>query len=119
MQSTSLAPLLSATRSRVSCWIIRLAPASLADDPKAGSLSHLFARCARSPCTLQDLEEAPALGLRQRPGLLDANAIALAGVVLLVVDVQLLGALQGLAVQRVAHAVDNLHHDGLVHLGGV
>src|SRR4051812_33509775 len=81
MHRTSLAPLLSATRKRDSCWITSAGP-------------------------LEDFDEAPALQLRQRPGLLDANAVADVEVVLLVVDVQLLGALQRLPVQRMADAVD-------------
>ena len=73
MQSTSLAPLLSATRRRVSCWII-VAPLS------------------------SDFDEPPALELRQRAGLLHADAVADVEVVGLVVDVELLGALHRLVV---------------------
>src|SRR5687768_14772000 len=98
MQSTSLAPLLSATRSRVSCWIIGVAPSERPDDP-SGSPARSFA--SGSLRTLQDLDQAPALLLRQRPGLLDAHAVAGAGVVRLVVGVQALGALHGLGVARV------------------
>src|SRR5205814_1020071 len=91
MHSTSLAPLLSATRSLVSCWIMR------------------------SPSSFEDFDEAPTLHLRQRPRLLHADAVADVEVVGFVVDVQLLAALQRLPVQRMAHAVDDRHHRGLVH----
>src|SRR4051812_13045647 len=118
MQSTSLAPLLSATRRRDSCWIMR-APSSHSHDPEGGSLFSLIRSQARSSRTLQDLDEAPALVLRQRARLGDSNAVALPGVVRLVVHVQLLGALQRLVVQRVADAVDDAHDDRLVHLRAV
>src|SRR5438105_14965922 len=90
MHRTSLAPLLSATRSRVSC-------------------------CITSTRPLENFDEAPALGLRQRTGLLHADAVADVEVVLLVVDVELLRALERLAVQGMTHPVDNGHDRGLVH----
>src|SRR3546814_543388 len=96
MHSTSLAPLLSATRRRVSCWIIGA--------PLLGPLD--------------DLEQAPALVLGQRAGLHDADAVALAGVVDLVMADVALGARHGLAVARVGLAGLDLHDDGLVHLRG-
>src|SRR5437763_4606762 len=93
MHKTSLAPLLSATRRRVSCWITSTRP-------------------------LENFDESPALGLRQRAGLLHADAVADVEVVLLVVDVELLRALERLAVQGMTHTVHNGHDRGLVHRGG-
>src|SRR5918994_7521440 len=64
MQRISRAPELSATLSFDSCWI-------------TGSLR-----------LLQDLDQAPALGARERPGLDHADEVALVGLVALVVGVQ-------------------------------
>src|SRR6478752_3961873 len=93
MQSTSFAPLLSATRSRVSCWIMS------------------------SPSPLEDLDQPPALELRQRSGLLHAHAVARVALVVLVVHVELGRAQHRLAVERVTDAIGDLHHGGLVHRG--
>src|SRR3954471_22883761 len=95
MHSTSRAPELSATLSRVSCWII-------SSPGLAGPLEHF--------------DDPPTLLARQRPGLLDAHAVALAHLVRLVVRIEPVRALEGLAVARVAHAVDDADDDGLVHL---
>src|SRR5438067_5108974 len=78
MQSSSRAPVLSATLRRVSCWII--------------ALSRL----------LDDLREPPALRLRERAGLDDAHRVADAGGVRLVVSVELDRAADDLLVLRVA-----------------
>src|ERR1700712_4784614 len=66
MHRISLAPVLSATRSRDSCWIttsLLTFPASCAGwfrcAPRTGVLLGL----------LEDLDETPTLGRRQRPGL--------------------------------------------------
>src|SRR5690606_19448583 len=96
MHSTSLAPLLSATRRRVSCWIIGA--------PLLGPL--------------EDLGQTPALVLGQRAGLHDPDAIALAGVVGLVVAEVALRARHDLAVAGMAAAGLDLDDDGLVHLRG-
>src|SRR5688500_13530189 len=96
MHSTSLAPLLSATRRRDSCWII--APPLLRP--------------------LEDLDEPPALGLGQRSGLHDPDTVALAGVVRLVVDVELGAARHRLAVPGVRLAGLDGHDGGLVHGDG-
>src|SRR6476619_6734515 len=98
MHSTSRAPELSATLSRVSCWII-------------------CSPC-RLPGPLEHFDHAPALLARHGPDLLDAHAVAFTDFVRLVVRVQPVGALQGLAVVRVTHAVDDAHDHGLLHLGG-
>src|SRR4051812_13746437 len=95
MHSTSLAPELSATRRRVSCWIIDCSP---------GPFEHF--------------DQAPALELRQRTSLLDADTVADVEVVGLVVHVQLLRALQRLAIERMANAVDDRNHRRLVHRRG-
>src|ERR1700742_239464 len=96
MHSTSRAPELSATLSRVSCWIIWV--------PR------------RLPRPLEHFDDPPALVARQRPGLLDAHAVALAHFVRLVVRVEPVRALEGLAVARVAHSVDDADDNRLVHL---
>src|SRR6187549_3382374 len=91
MQRISRAPVLSATRSLDSCWIIAL----------LGLLEHLG--------------EAPVLRLAQRPGLDDADEVAELRGVLLVVRVELRRAADDLLVPRVRlHRVD-LDHDRLVH----
>src|SRR6201996_3496776 len=77
MQSSSRAPELSATLSRDSCWII-----------------------SSLPRLLDDVDEAPTLGLRQRPGLDDPHHVALAGLVALVVSVQRARAADDLLVGR-------------------
>src|SRR5260221_10354994 len=76
MQSTSLAPELSATLSRDSCWIT--APPLIGP----GSLG-----------PLQNLGDPPALELGERPGLGQAHPIADPEVVVLVMRVEALGAL--------------------------
>src|SRR5689334_10039738 len=105
MQRISRAPELSATLSLDSCWIIAL------------------------PRLLHDVDQAPALGLRERTGLDHADHVALAGLVALVVRVQLgrgaddllVGAVTAGDVDAdgdrfVALAGDD---DPLAHLGGV
>src|SRR5262249_41610908 len=101
MHSTSRAPELSATRSRLSCWIIGL-----------------FDSFACSSRSFEHLDDAPVLQLRQGAGFGQADTIALVRVVGLVVRVQVTRALHRLAVTRVAHAVDDRDDDCLVHLGG-
>src|SRR6476661_8191574 len=95
MQRISFAPVLSATLSRDSCWIIVLSP----------SLG-LF----------EDLHDAPALGGAERAGLHDQHTVAGATLVLLVVGLELRGTPQHLAVQGVLDAVLHGHDHGLVHL---
>src|SRR6185436_20627360 len=65
---------------------------------------------------LDDFDETPALGGRQRSGLRDEHHVADAGGVALVVSLDLGGTADDLAVQRVLHAVFDLDDDGLVHL---
>src|SRR3954451_16275324 len=93
MHSNSLAPVLSATRSLLSCWIT-----------------------AASLRLLEDLHDAPAPGCRHRAGLHQQHAVADPAGVGLVVRLVLLRAPDGLAVQRVLHAVLDGDDDGLVHL---
>src|SRR3954462_5817459 len=119
MQRISLAPVLSATRSRDSCWItselLRHAgsPGSLAEldrdaTPGKGPFSLLRA--------LEDLDDPPPLRRRERPGLADEDEGADAGDVALVVRLDLARAAQDLAVEGVLDAVLDLDDDGLVHL---
>src|ERR1700744_4671252 len=77
MQSSSRAPELSATLRRDSCWIICL------------------------PRLLDDVDQTPTLGLRKRSGLDDADHVALAGLVALIVSVQRARAADDLLVSRV------------------
>src|SRR4051794_16641503 len=94
MQSSSRAPVLSATLSRVSGWTIDL------------------------PRALHDLHEAPALGARQRTALDHAHAVALVRVVLLVVRVQRRRLADDLLVHLVAPRGLDPHGDRLVRLRG-
>src|SRR5690242_17628516 len=93
MTRSSFAPELSATLSRVSCWTIY-------------ALLRL----------LHDLEDAPALLLGERARLGDADEVAHAGFVLLVVDLEARSLLHGLAVQPVGLGRADLDDDGLLHL---
>src|SRR5258706_7068335 len=95
MTRTSLAPELSATLSRVSCWTISL------------------------PGLLHDLEQTPALLPRQGPRLGDPHEVADAALVLLVVDLELGALLDGLAVQAVGLGRADLDGDRPFHpVGG-
>src|SRR5438093_2627606 len=95
MQSSSRAPVLSATFRRVSCWII-------------GGL----------PGLLHDLGETPVLRLRDPARLDDANRVADAGGVLLVVRVELARAPDDLLVLRVQLRHVDLDDDRLLALVG-
>src|SRR5712672_2564362 len=65
---------------------------------------------------LEDLDEPPALGRRQRTGLHQRNPVADTGDAVLVVRLHLGGGADDLAVERVLHPVLELDHDGLLHL---
>src|SRR5262245_8978809 len=118
MTSTSFAPLLSATRRRDSCWIIGVPPTSQRSPTGDPAESPCPRFAYGSLCALQHFDHTPALQLGQGTGLLDPDAVALAGVVGLVVHVQLLRALDELGVPGVADALHDGHDDGLVHLRG-
>src|SRR5688572_9313893 len=115
MQRISLAPVLSATLSRDSCWIIgffswlscRFSPVQ--DGRALPNSRYLLG-------LLEDLDDAPPLGGRQRAGLHDENPVADAAVVGLVVRLELRRTAHDLAVQRVLDAVLDGHDHGLVHL---
>src|SRR5918992_121173 len=94
MQSTSRAPVLSATLRRDSCWIIGL------------------------PRPLEDLDEAPALGAAEGAALDHANGVADAGLVLLVVSVQLAAGPDDLLVHAVLPGGVDADGDRLVRLVG-
>src|SRR5713226_3339058 len=101
MQATLFAPLLSATSSSVVVWIMAL--------------------CLRLGLGLgldQDLGHPPALLLRQRPRLHDADLVAGLRRLLLVVALVLLLLGQILSVLAVLHAALDLHHHRLGHLVG-
>src|SRR5689334_15331999 len=94
MQRISRAPELSATLSLDSCWIIAL------------------------PRLLHHVDQAPALGLGERPGLDHADHVALAGLVALVVSVQLGRAADNLLVGAVTAGDVDADGDRLVALAG-
>src|SRR5262245_32697174 len=94
MHRTVLAPELSATLRRLSCWIIA------------------------SPGPFEDFDDPPALQLRSGTGLLDAHPVALLEVVDLVVGVEPGRALERLLVAPVPHPVDHGHDHRLLHLRG-
>src|SRR6476469_8996294 len=93
MQSSSRAPVLSATRTRDSCWI---------------TVSPLLRH-------LEDLGQAPALRLREGACLDDADDVARLRLVLLVVGVELLRAADHLLVLRVRLDRVDPDDDRLVH----
>src|SRR6266513_2334819 len=93
MTRSSFAPELSATLSRVSCWT---------------TLSRL----------LHDLEHAPALLLGDGTRLGDADQVAHAALVLLVVDLEPGALLHRLAVEAMRPGRADLDDDRLVHLVG-
>src|SRR4029079_3641435 len=95
MHRICLAPVLSATLSRDSCWII---------------CPVLLLRL------LDDLHHAPALGRAERAGLHQENTATDAPLLVLVVGVEAGRAAQHLAVERVLDAVLDGDDHGLVHL---
>src|SRR5436190_3256773 len=102
MQRISRAPVLSATRSRVSGWI-------------TGAPRRSEWRSSSS--TLQDLDQPPVLGAAEWAGLDHAHGVALVRVVALVVRVQHGGLADDLLVGPVAAGHVDPHGDGLVRLG--
>src|SRR5919112_1048966 len=116
MHKISLAPVLSATRSRDSCWITSTpsrASRSCAGPP--GSSSALTAG-SRSLCLLENLDQPPALGRRQRAGFHQQHPVSDSRGVRLVMRFYLGGGSHHLAVQGVLLTVLKRHHNGLVHL---
>src|SRR5215207_6953721 len=95
MHKISFAPVLSATLSRDSCWII--------------PLSLLLG-------LLDDVDEPPALGGAQRASLHDPDPIPHAGAIGLIVCLEPRGLAEHLAVEAVLHPVLDRHDNGLVHL---
>src|SRR3954452_4636233 len=122
MQRISLAPVLSATRSRDSCWItsellrhagsLERSLAELDSDATPGGAVDRTALLG----ALEDLDDPPPLRRRERPRLTDEDEVADAGDVALVVRLDLARAAQDLAIERVLDAVLDLDDDGLVHL---
>src|SRR6478672_2772468 len=122
MQRISLAPVLSATLSRDSCWIIGSSPCRAGSQVGTRAWRNSVSDLGRAPRgvvllgLLEDLDDAPALRGRQRAGLLDPHAVADAALVLLVVGLQLARAAEDLAVERVLDPVLDGDDDGLLHL---
>src|SRR5487761_1459867 len=108
MHKISLAPVLSATLSRDSCWITST-PASSRSAFVANHRGHLLG-------LLQDFRYPPPLGRGQRPGLHQQHPVADAAGVVGVVRGVLLRPPDDLAVLGVLDPVLGEHHDGLVHL---
>src|SRR5437763_3031474 len=102
MQRISRAPVLSATRRRVSAWITRWPPAGV----RRGSSG-----------ALQHLGEPPALGLAERPGLDQADSVALVRLVALVVGAERGRPADDLLVLAVAACDVDPDGDRLVRLG--
>src|SRR5919109_4184559 len=130
MQSSSRAPVLSATRTLDSCWIMDghlsrrpwwlaaqvrgwqgrrersyLGGTGATEDAARRVPAHptRCGLCGRGPSSLRglhDFGEAPVLGLRQRPGLDDPNDVARLRLVLLVVRVEALRTPDDLLVPR-------------------
>src|SRR5688572_22050629 len=90
MQSSSRAPVLSATRRRVSAWITVL------------------------PRPLQDLDQAPALRAAERPALDDPDGVAGVRLVALVVGVERRRGADDLLVDAVTPGDVDPHRDRLV-----
>src|SRR6476646_2495987 len=95
MQRISFAPVLSATLSRDSCWIIGISPGCRAGSHDVLSRALPNGFCLWAPPgwarllgllgLLEDLHDAPALGGAERAGLHDPDPVADAARVLLVV----------------------------------
>src|SRR5262245_8707792 len=146
MQSSSRAPVLSATRTRVSCWITdgllsrRSCPMAAQARASQGRRERSYLQgtdatedaarrgtacpsgcemCGRRPSLsdLEDLREPPALRLRERTRLDDADDVAGLRLVLLVVGVELLRAADHLLVLRVRLDRVDANDDRLVHRG--
>src|SRR5215831_12575385 len=110
MHKISLAPVLSATLSRDSCWITSTpAPSRRPPGGPGGSWCSLLG-------LLENPRDAPALGRGQRPGLHQQDPVAHAARVLGVVRLVPLGTADDLAVLRVLDPVLDLDDHGLVHL---
>src|SRR5437870_3206321 len=92
---TSLAPVLSATRHRDSCWIIASSSSSLG--------------------LLHDLDHPPPLGLRKGPRLHDPNGVPHPGAEGVVVGLEPGGPPDDLAVQRMTDLAGDPHDHGLLH----
>src|SRR4051812_28994675 len=110
MHRISRAPVLSATRSRDSCWITSVSY-GLVGSPVARCLTELVALLR----PLENFDYPPALGRRQRPGLHQQHAVADAAF-LLVMRLELARAPQHLAVEGVLDPVLHHDHDRLLHL---
>src|SRR5262249_49384294 len=126
MHRISRAPVLSATRNRVSCWITSISYVCQFSGASRRSLAELRPRFARPDLPLrpsgqslgpfEDLHDPPPLGGGQRAGLHQQHPVADAARVLLVVRLQLAGSPHHLAVQRMLHLVLDRDDNGLVHL---
>src|SRR4030095_2597067 len=103
MHRISRAPVLSATRSRDSCWITSVSyVCQFSGDCTEAWRNHGSRAGAARRTSLglfEDLHDTPPLGGGQRTGLHHENPVADAARVLLVVHLQLAGATENLAVE--------------------
>src|SRR4051812_20965038 len=86
--------------------------------PSSISLRSLLFHALHQRGLLDDFFQLPALQLRHGTSLDDADDVADAAAVLLIVRVKLLRALDGSAIELVRLQHVYLHHDGFIHLGG-
>src|SRR5258708_40001144 len=119
MHRISFAPELSATFKRVSCWITRVPPyEGRYRGPR--EIADFVGWCGESLAVslgfFDDLQYPPALLFRDRPRLGDADEVAHAAFVLLVVDLEPGSLLQSLAVKPVRPRRVDLDDDRLLHL---
>src|SRR3954451_23009092 len=114
MHSNSLAPVLSATRSRDSCWIT--SNSSVVPLARESVCYSVALTCRELLGLLEDLDLEPPLRGGRRPGLHEQYAVADTTRVLLVVCLHPVGAPHDLGVPGVLHAVLDGNHNGLVHL---
>src|SRR5262245_41685821 len=109
MHMARFAPVLSATSSIVISWIMALASRCVAWCAGGSGGSGLRG-------ALDDAQQAPALLRRDRPGLHHLDDVADAGLVVLVVHVELRPLADVLLVERVTDLAAHLDHERLLHL---
>src|SRR5512139_180495 len=112
MHNTSLAPLLSATFSLLSCCIILLSFELLA--ASCEQLKQLFSIILLS--FLQNFHQSPALGLAQRTGFHDTHHITDRALILFIVRMEFGSLLYELTIDGVLYPSFYRNDDGFCHL---
>src|SRR5260221_3924114 len=122
---TSLAPVLSATSSRVCIWIMGLSRSARSTTEEGrgqkrslGGRGLTLAGQGLLGTSADDPDDPPALELRQRAGFHDLDDVPQVGLVGLVVGMADRASLEELAVLRVRHQPLELDAAGLVHFVG-